>query len=228
MARAAAGAHRRGARPHAAAEHRHRAGSAEQRIAGGQRQEQVSGTRINTGALAPSPTVLVLVDFINPLDFDGADALAPPALEAARATAALRRRAARDGVQTVYANDNYGVWQADFKTVWARCHAMRGAPGEIARLLQPRRRDLTILKPRHSAFYSTPLDLLLRQLRSRKLIIAGLAADNCVLFTAMDAYLRGYSLWVPQDCVAAESAESKAGALEHMRRTLKATVRASA
>jgi nicotinamidase-related amidase len=188
----------------------------------------VSGARINTGALRPSPTVLVLVDFINPFDFDGADALAPPALEAARATAALRRRAARDGVQTVYANDNYGVWQSDFKTVWARCHAMRGAPAEIARLLRPRRSDLTILKPRHSAFYSTPLDLLLRQLHTKKLIIAGLAADNCVLFTAMDAYLRGYSLWVPQDCVAAESAEGKAGALEHMRRTLKATVRASA
>jgi nicotinamidase-related amidase len=188
----------------------------------------VSGARINTGALPPSPTVLVLVDFINPLDFDGAEALRPSALEAARATAALRRRAARDGVQTVYANDNYGVWQSDFKAVWARCRAMRGVPAEIARLLQPRRRDLTILKPRHSAFYSTPLDLLLRQLRSKRLIIAGLAADNCVLFTAMDAYLHGYSLWVPQDCTAAESADGKANALQHMQRILKATVRASA
>ena len=188
----------------------------------------MSTARISTPSLPPSPTVLVLVDFINPLDFDGADALAPPALAAARATATLRRRVARDGVQTIYANDNYGVWRSDFKAVWARCRALRGAPAEIARLLQPRRADLTILKPRHSAFYSTPLDLLLRQLRCKKLIVAGLAADNCVLFTAMDAYLRGYSLWVPQDCVAAETAEGKAGALEHMRRILKATVRPSA
>jgi nicotinamidase-related amidase len=129
-------------------------------------------------------------------------------------------------VQTIYANDNYGLWQADFKAVWARCTAMRGAPARIARLLQPRRADLTILKPRHSAFYSTPLDLLLRQLRCKKLIVAGLAADNCVLFTAMDAYLHGYALWVPQDCTAAESEEAKAGALAHMQRVLKARVHA--
>ncbi len=183
---------------------------------------------ITTPSLGLSPTVLVLVDFINPLDFDGAAALAPPALDAARATAALRRRGARDGVQTIYANDNYGVWRSDFKAVWARCRALRGAPGTIARRLEPRRSDLTILKPRHSAFYSTPLDLLLRQLRCKKLIIAGLAADNCVLFTAMDAYVRGYSLWVPCDCVAAESDQAKANALEHMHRVLKANVRASA
>lgn len=188
----------------------------------------MSGSRIRTPSLPPSPTVLVLVDFINPLDFDGAQSLAQPALDAARATAALRRRAARDGVQTIYANDNYGVWRSDFKAVWARCNAMRGAPAQIARLLKPRRTDLTILKPRHSAFYSTPLDLLLRQLRCRKLIVAGLAADNCVLFTAMDGYLHGYSLWVPQDCVAAESEDAKASALEHMRRVLKASVRSGA
>jgi nicotinamidase-related amidase len=187
----------------------------------------VSGARVRTPSLKPSPTVLVLVDFINPLDFDGAQSLAPPALDAARATAALRRRAARDGVQTIYANDNYGVWRSDFKAVWTRCSVMRGEPAEIARLLKPRPSDLTILKPRHSAFYSTPLDLLLRLLRCKKLIVAGLAADNCVLFTAMDAYLHGYSLWVPSDCTAAECEEAKQGALEHMRRVLKANVRVS-
>lgn len=177
--------------------------------------------------LAASPTVLLLVDFINPLDFDGADALAPSALAAARATDRLRREAARSGVQTLYANDNYGLWRSDFKAVLARCRARRGAAAEIAERLLPRRGDLTILKPRHSAFYATPLDLLLRQLRCKRLVIAGIAADNCVLFSAMDAYLRGYALWVPQDCVAAEGDDAKAGALAHMRRVLKASVRAS-
>ena len=181
-----------------------------------------------SAGLAPSPTVLLLVDFINPLDFDGADALAPAALAAARATARLRRQAARSGVQTLYANDNYGVWRSDFKALWSRCRSMRGAAGTIARLMKPRRDDLTVLKPRHSAFYATPLHLLLRQLKCKRLVITGLAADNCVLFTAMDAYLRGFSLWIPEDCVAAERAEAKASALEHMRRTLKASVRASA
>lgn len=180
-----------------------------------------------TGTLAASPTVLLLVDFINPLDFDGAAALAPSALAAAGASARLRRDAARSGVQTVYANDNYGAWRSDFKAVLARCRARRGAAAEIASRLQPRRDDLTILKPRHSAFYATPLDLLLQQLKCKRLVIAGIAADNCVLFTAMDAYLRGYALWVPQDCVAAEHDDAKGSALEHMRRVLKASVRAS-
>jgi nicotinamidase-related amidase len=177
-------------------------------------------------ALVASPTVLLLVDFINPLDFDGADALAPDALAAAQATARLRRQSG-PGVQTLYANDNYGVWRSDFKALWSRCRSMRGASGTIARLMKPRRDDLTVLKPRHSAFYATPLHLLLRQLKCKRLVITGLAADNCVLFTAMDAYLRGFSLWIPEDCVAAERADAKASALEHMRRTLKASVRAS-
>ena len=178
--------------------------------------------------LPASPTVLLLVDFINPLDFDGADALAPSALAAAHATARLRRQATRSGVQTLYANDNYGVWRSDFKALWTRCCAARGAAGAIARLMKPRRDDLAILKPRHSAFYATPLDLLLRQLKCKRLVITGLAADNCVMFTAMDAYLRGFALWIPEDCVAAEHADAKASALEHMRRTLKASVRTSA
>ena len=86
--------------------------------------------------LPASPTVLLLVDFINPLDFDGADALAPSALAAAHATARLRRQATRSGVQTLYANDNYGVWRSDFKALWARCCAARGAAGAIARLMR--------------------------------------------------------------------------------------------
>lgn len=178
-------------------------------------------------ALTASPTVLLLVDFINPLDFDGGDALAPSARTAAHATARLRRQALRSGVQTVYANDNYGVWRSDFKALWSRCRAMRGAAGEIARLLKPMRNDLTVLKPRHSAFYATPLDLLLQRLKCKRLVVTGLAADNCVMFTAMDAYLRGYALWIPEDCVAAERDDTKASALQHMRRTLKASVRAS-
>ncbi|MBW8894534.1 MAG: cysteine hydrolase, partial [Burkholderiales bacterium] len=83
------------------------------------------------------------------------------------------------------------------------------------------------LKPRHSAFYATPLDLLLEQLRCKRLIVTGIAADNCVLFSAMDAYLRGYSVWIPVDCVAAESADARGRALEQMARVLKADIRPS-
>lgn len=179
---------------------------------------------IHVEQLEPSRTVLLLVDFINPLNFDGADDLSGAAVSAARATGRLRQRLGREGSQSVYANDNYGVWRSDFSRLWHACSLVDGAPGAMAKALRPRKQDFTILKPRHSAFYSTPLDLLLRQLKCRRLVLTGLAADNCVLFTAMDAYLRGYALWIPADCTAAESEDAKQQALQHMARVLKADV----
>jgi len=183
---------------------------------------------IRLPSLEPSRTVLLLVDFINLLDFEGAAELAPSAEEAARVTARLRRRLAPLGVRTIYANDNYGLWTSDFKAVWKRCAARSGVAGRMAHLVKPRARDFTLLKPRHSAFYATPLHLLLQQLGCRRLVIAGVAADSCVLFSAMDAYLRGYSVCIPPDCVAAESDAARDQALEQMARVLKADIRPAA
>jgi nicotinamidase-related amidase len=185
------------------------------------------GGRIALPALPASPTVLLLVDYVNPMDFPGAEALAPAAVPAAAATARLRRSLRGTPTQVVYANDNYGVWRSDFHALWQRCRRLPGAPAEMARVLAPRKSDFSILKPRHSAFYETPLDLLLRQLHCKRLIVAGLAADSCVLATAMDAYLRGYAVWAPADCVASESPEMRDQALALMKRVLKADIRPS-
>lgn len=184
-------------------------------------------SRIRTDELAPSKTVLLLVDFINPLRFDGAEAIAPFAVEAARQTARLRRRLSAEGVRSIYANDNYGEWTSDFKALVKHCKALRGPAGQMTRAMLPKADDFALLKPRHSAFYATPLDILLGQLKCKRLIVTGVAADSCVLFSAMDAYLRGYAVSVPEDCVAAESADARDKALEQMARVLKADVRPS-
>jgi len=97
----------------------------------------------------------------------------------------------------------------------------------MAALLAPGDDDLTILKPLHSAFHSTPLEHLLKQLKAHELIVVGLAADMCVHLTAMDAYMRGYKVWVPRDCTAAESEELKEAALRQMSQVLKCSVRKS-
>jgi nicotinamidase-related amidase len=172
--------------------------------------------------LARSATVLLLVDFINPLEFPEAEALAPAAVAAAERTARLKARLAEAGVQAIYANDNYGTWHSNFHETWRHCRSLKGASRQLALTLAPGAHDLAILKPRHSAFFSTPLELLLGQLKARRLVLAGLATDMCVMFTAMDAFLRGYKLWVPGDCVAAESHEASDGALAYMARVLKA------
>lgn len=184
-----------------------------------------TGTR--THRLPKSQRVLLLVDFINALDFPGAEKLAGPALEAARATADLKRRLRADGVVAIYANDNFGAWQSDFHGLVNRCLALPGEPGEIARLLRPQEEDLTVLKPRHSAFYASPLELLLAEMETRELILCGLAADMCVQLTAADAFLREYQVWVPADCTAAETPKAKANALEYMADVLKCEVHAS-
>lgn len=172
-------------------------------------------------ALPRSRVALLLVDLINPLQFDGAEDLAAPAVAAARCTAALKRRLAQQGVPAIYVNDNFGHWQSDFRGVIARCRRSGGPAAALVRLLAPRHDDLAVLKPRHSAFYGTPLDQLLEQIGARELVIAGLATDLCVQFSAADAYVHGYRLWVPEDCTAAESAERKDAALAWMREALK-------
>ena len=182
---------------------------------------------IGAGHLPHSPTVLLLVDVINPLESPEASKLAEPALTAARATQRLKQRLARDGVPTIYANDNYGVWRSDFRDILAHCEAQPGTPADLAQLLAPGPEDLVMLKPRHSAFFATPLDLMLTQMHTRNLVIAGLATDICVQLTAMDASLRGYKLWVPADCTAAESEVEKKNSLAYMARVLKADVRRS-
>ena len=177
---------------------------------------RVPPTGLRPARLDPSDRVLLLVDFINPLDFPGGEQLAPHAVEAARATAALKEKLAQEDVVAIYANDNYGVWQSDFHSLVSTCLGMEGPTGEMARLLYPQARDLTLLKPRHSAFYASPLELLLDEMQARELVICGLATDICVQLTAMDAFLREYPVWVPADCTAAESPEAKAASLAYM------------
>ena len=93
---------------------------------------------------------------------------------------------------------------------------------------QPVRAGPALLKPRHSAFYGSPLELLLKETGTRELILAGIAADICVQLTAADAFLRGFEkVWVPSDCTAAETAKAKANALASMRDVLQCDVRSS-
>jgi nicotinamidase-related amidase len=158
---------------------------------------------------------LLLIDFVNTLDFDGGARLARRALRAARQTRRLKQRARAEGVPTIYVNDHFGDWSANFGAVLQRCEQSRLGKA-LAGLLYPQPGDLSILKPRHSAFYGTPLEFLLDELRVDALILTGLQAHICVLFSAHDAYLRRYRLWVPAACVASERAEDERAALRHM------------
>ena len=175
-----------------------------------------------------SGTALLLIDVINDLAFRGSAGLVAEAEPMAIRLARLKRRAARAGVPAIYVNDNFGQWRSDFRQTVAHCTA-RTSPGRrISTQLRPLRRDLFVLKPKHSGFYDTTLDTLLGALGIRRLILTGIAGNICVLFTANDAYMRDYRLFTPSDCVVSNTASENAYALQQIATVMKGDVRESA
>jgi nicotinamidase-related amidase len=165
---------------------------------------------------------LLLIDVINDLEFEGSDALVEQAVPMAHRIADLKRRAKAAGIPVVYVNDNFGRWKSDFRAVVEHC-LRDGVKGEeLARILAPDDDDYFVLKPKHSAFYETTLDVLLTYLGTRTVILTGIAANICILFSANDAYMRDFHLVVPGDCTIANTREEKEHALEQMHRVLKA------
>lgn len=172
-----------------------------------------------------SSEALLLVDFISLFDFEDGRKLAPRAVKAAVAAAKLKARLVKRGVPCIYANDNFGDWKSEFSALVRKCLENGGASQAIAESLRPTPQDLSVLKPRHSAFYGTPLDFLLEELGVEKLVIAGIAIDMCVVATAQDAYVRKFSVCVPSNCSAGFSAAHEKEALSLMSRAMKADIR---
>jgi nicotinamidase-related amidase len=172
-----------------------------------------------------SDTVVLLIDVINDLDFPEADQLLQFAIPMAQRLEKLARRARRAGIPIIYTNDNFGRWQSNFNIQVEHCLKSRGR--QIVRMLRPHRTDYFVLKPKHSGFYSTTLDVLLRYLEAKRLIITGIAANICVLFTANDAYMRDYEILIPSDCVCSNTRQENDHALKQMEKMLKADIRPS-
>jgi nicotinamidase-related amidase len=174
-----------------------------------------------------SEVALLLIDVINDLDFPEANQLLRYARPMARKLVRLKERAKKAGVPVIYVNDNFGRWRSDFRRQVVHCLRDKSRGREIVSLLQPQEDDYFVLKPKHSGFFSTTLDTLLRYLGAKKLVVTGIAGNFCVLFTANDAYMRDYDLVVPSDCTASNTVEENRQALTLMRKFLKADTRPS-
>lgn len=174
------------------------------------------------------PCALLLIDVINPFAFPEADDLLRYAVPAAHRLAELKRRAKAAKVPVVYVNDNFGKWRSDFRRVVGEAEAEGSKGREVARLLRPEEDDYFVLKPMHSGFFDSALELLLRKLDARQLVLAGFAGNICVLFTANDAYLRDFKLFAPEDCSASNTEADNTFAFQQMRQVLKADTSPSA
>jgi nicotinamidase-related amidase len=154
----------------------------------------------------------------------GGEKLLEHALPMARMLTALKRRSKATGIPAIYANDNFGRWRSDFPKLVRECSqpTVRGRP--LVEQLAPEEDDYFVLKPKHSAFFQTNLEILLKYLGVNTLIITGIAGDICVLFSANDAYMRDFRIIVPADCTASEDPERNRQVLALMQRVLKAEI----
>ena len=169
---------------------------------------------------------LLLIDVINDFDFPEADQLLHCARPMAQKLLRLKRRAQKAGVPVIYVNDNFGRWKSDFRRTVNHC-TRHGDGRAIVKLLRPDEGDYFVLKPKHSGFFSTTLETLLRYLETQTLILTGIAGNFCVLFTANDAYMRDFNLFVPRDCTVSNSRKENESALRLMQKFLKADTRQS-
>jgi nicotinamidase-related amidase len=170
---------------------------------------------------------LLLIDVVNDFEFENGEALLKLALPVGKQIANLKARARQIGIPVIYVNDNFGKWRSDLNQIVSHCleDGVRGEP--FVKLILPEDDDYFVLKPKHSGFYDTSLELLLEHVGAASLILAGIAGNNCVLFTANDAYMRDFKLFIPADCSVSETREENEYALKQMAKVLKADIRPS-
>jgi nicotinamidase-related amidase len=171
-----------------------------------------------------SSVVILIIDMINDLEFPEGEQILPAALQVAERIAALKERCRAAEIPVIYVNDNFGRWRSDFNAQVKHClhDGVRGEP--LVKLLAPDEGDYFVLKPKHSGFYSTSLDILLDYLHAKTLILTGIAGNICVLFTANDAYQRDFRLIVPRDCLASNTAAENDAALQQIKEVLRADI----
>jgi nicotinamidase-related amidase len=164
-----------------------------------------------------SPAVLLLVDVVNHFEFPDGDAILKNALQVAPRLARLKERARASNIPVVYVNDNFGQWKSDARKLLAHCLRADCAGKPFVEAIQPDEQDYCVLKPMHSAFFQTPLDLLLRHLGASSIILAGITTNSCILCTAHDAKMRDFKVTVVADCCAARSGREHNEAIDNIR-----------
>jgi len=152
-----------------------------------------------------SNSALLIIDMLNTLEFAEGRQLLRQALPAAKNILRLKQKLKGQGVPAIYVNDNFGRWKSSWEQVYEICAAQHSLGKPLAEILKPEDDDYFVLKPKHSGFFSTTLEVLLEDLKIKHLILTGIAGNICVLFTANDAHMRDFKVTVPKDCIASNT-----------------------
>jgi nicotinamidase-related amidase len=171
-------------------------------------------------------TAVCVTDMLNTYDFEDADLLSSNVEKVVEPIAALVERAGDEGVEVVYVNDNYGDWNSSQEELAER--AMAGRRPDLVEPLLPPDDASFVIKARHTIFYMTPLDYLLSQRGVDHLVLVGQVTEQCILYSALDAYVRHLKVTVPPDGVAHIHEDLADAALEMMERNMRAELTACA
>ena len=175
-----------------------------------------------------STAALILIDVINDFDFPDGARLLRNALPIAPKLARLKERARRARIPAIYVNDNFGQWRSEASTLVESCLRPKAAGRQFVEQIRPDKEDYFVLKPMHSVFFQTPLEVLLHYLGASYLILCGLATNSCIVCTAHDANMRDFHLSVPSDCSAALTSREHTQAIRHIKEMANASVMSSA
>ena len=184
-----------------------------------------TGEQIFDGA-GGSPTALVVIDMLSPYDFEDADALAASAEKVVPNIAKLIERARDEGVAIIYVNDNYGDWNSSSEKLVGQ--AIEGAHPDLVEPILPVEGQSFVLKARHSIFFQTPLEYLLDQMGVGRLVFTGQVTEQCILYSALDAYVRNCEVVIATDAVAAIYDDLGEAALGMMERNMGAELEKAA
>ena len=165
-------------------------------------------------------TALVIADMLNDYGHEDADPLAESVREQLEHIVEVRDRAAKNDTLIVYVNDNHDEWQAGKEELIEK--ALNGKHPDLVDPIAPRDPVPFIAKGRHSVFYQTALDHVLRESDVGCIVLAGQVTEQCILYSALDAYIRGYDLIVPPDAVAHIDADLAQAALKMMESNMHA------
>ncbi|MBA9029365.1 MULTISPECIES: isochorismatase family cysteine hydrolase [Bacillaceae] len=165
---------------------------------------------------------LLIIDMINDFKFTHGDMLLKHTIPIIQPILTLKNICKENGYPIIYINDHYNLWQANYNKIIALCKNEKNT--QIIEQIIPDEDDYFLIKPKHSAFYGTSLHTLLHHLKVDQLTITGIAGNICVLFTANDAYMREYPLWIPENCLASASPDDNQYALTMMKNVLKAQI----
>ena len=167
-------------------------------------------------------SAVLVVDMLNPYEHEDADRLIGSVRDALPAMRELLHRAREQDVPIVYVNDTHGDWSACRPELVER--ALEGRAPELVEPIAPPPDVGFVVKARHSIFYQTQLEYLLRQEEIERVVLVGQVTEQCILYSALDAYVRHFAVAVPRDAVAHIHADLADAALQMMRRNMRADV----